>query len=59
MHKITNHSQLVAAIDRLLEYNWKDEEEDYNDWKEENPGMEDSQHIFHTIQALDCWIKGV
>ena len=55
-HKITTEAQLVAAINRLLEYNWSDEEENYNDWKEENPGLDDSAHIFHTLRILNDWI---
>ena len=55
-HKITTQAQLVAAINKLLEYNWLDEEKDYNNWKEENPGLDDSDHIFYTLQALNDWV---
>ena len=56
MKKIENQAQLVAAIGALLEYNWRDEEADYLNWKRENPGMEDTDHIFNTMLALDNWI---
>jgi len=53
MKQITNNAELIAAIDTLLEYNWRDEEQDY----EQHEGDKDA-HIFTTMQALDAWIKG-
>jgi hypothetical protein len=56
MTKIETHGDLVQAIRTVLEYNWKDEEEDYNQWREDNPGMDDQDHIFKTLEALDSWL---
>ena len=49
MKVIKSINDLDEAISLLLEYNWKDEEEDYA----ENP---DESHIFCTMVALDNFI---
>lgn len=49
MKKIRTLGELRDAINRIVEYNWSDEEEDY----EENGGGEN--HIYQTLLDLDRW----
>ena len=49
---INSQMELLDAIDRLLEYNWEDEEADYA----EHEGDGDS-HIFATMTILNDWVR--
>lgn len=52
---INTNADLLAAINRVLDYNWKDEEEDYNRQKEE--GNDVDGHIYITLCELDEWVS--
>lgn len=48
-----NLTELKAAINTVLEYNWKDEESDYND---RGGDCEDTiNHIYRTLLRLHKW----
>ncbi len=55
---IKTAQDLINAIQNIVEYNWEDEAQDYQQWKRDNPGQEDHNHIFHTLKALDTWSTG-
>lgn len=42
------------AIERLLEYNWADEEEDYEEHKEDG-----DNHIFKDMKKIDKWLSSI
>ena len=50
-----NLTELKAAINTILEYNWTDEERDYN----EHGGdcEENDQHIYKTLLELDQFLN--
>lgn len=52
---INTNAELVAAINRVLDYNWKDEEEDYEEQKRQ--GNEVENHIYLTLCELDEWVS--
>ena len=58
MTKIKTAQQLIEAIQSVVAYNWEQEQEDLEQWKQDNPGEDDSSHIFHVLKALDKWSTG-
>ena len=50
-----NLTELKAAINTVLEYNWADEEEDYND--RGGDCEENEHHIYKTLLALDRFVN--
>lgn len=56
---IRTNAELLQAIEKVVSYSISDEEDDYELWKDDNPGCEDSQHIVHTLRDLAAWITGV
>jgi len=49
-------STLVTAIGRLVAYNWRDEETDYNRNALE-PGNSREGHIFRDLMLIQCWLE--
>ena len=47
----------LGDLDTLLEYNWKDEEEDYKECQDTQNENEASGHIFESMKRLDVWLK--
>lgn len=50
MEKIQTIAQLKEAINKLLDYNWDDEKDDFQEHRN------DKAHIFVTMQALADWV---
>lgn len=46
-------ADLKAAINKVLDYNWSDEEDDYNDHG--GDCEENENHIYRTLLDLDRW----
>lgn len=57
MLDINNMKDLRVSISAILEYNWKDEEEDFKEQTELNDGEEPENHIYNHLLALDRWIS--
>lgn len=50
-----NLTELKAAINTVLEYNWEDEENDYND--RGGDCEENEHHIYKTLLELDRFVN--
>lgn len=60
MKDISNIDDLRTAVEKVVQYNWEDELNDYIDnCSNELGGNQRRGHIFETLVGLDNWLRGV
>ncbi len=53
-----NPNKVCRAIQDIVDYNWKDEERNYQEWTEEGrPGHQQIHHIFEALRLVQTWLN--
>ena len=52
---INTNAELVAAINKVLNYMWNDEETDFE--RQKKAGESTESHIYNTLCELDEWVS--